>query len=480
MTDDRLRPPSETVECRGASVRIVDPDRILLAAAGPEPVELLHGAPFPGSLRAVTLTAGSRLSTNGPVYRFVGTARRAAGLDALRVGLAGPVGVMIARQMATKDPLRFAARTASLAGETIRRLGERPEDLPRDRTVVDAVSGLSARVTYDVEPSAIPQQVSVTVTAEAPRRADTALTPYLRGFVILFFEVLAELAGGELSGRYTLTTDPETADNTEKTTLDQVGGLDHIVSQLREVAVSFNHPEAMARWGARRPQGILLYGPPGTGKTMLATALANEIGGELREIRTPEILDRWLGASERNIKKIFTEARRYTTPTVLLFDEFDSIISYTGGGQDAAGQAINSVAGIFKQEMNTLIEANPQVIVVATTNFPDRVDASLTRSGRFDIKLSVPKPDTGGRAEIIAKMLRALIAAHETPGFRMFGDDVDARELAAASPGATGADIREALRRVQLQKAMQEARGQAPEPICQSELLQALTAVSPA
>ncbi|MDR7275003.1 ATP-binding protein [Catenuloplanes atrovinosus] len=476
-----LRPPAETVECRGASVRIVDPDAILLAAAGPEPVELLHGAGFPGPLRAVALTAGSRLSTSGPVYRFVGTARRGGGFDALRIGLTGPVGVLIARQMATRDPLGFAARTASLAGETIRRLGERPEDLPRDRTLVDAVSGLSARVTYDVEPAALPQQVSVTVTAEAPRRADTPLVPYLRGFVELFFEVLAELAGGDLSGRYTLTLHPEeVAERSGAVSLDQVGGLDHIVSQLREVAVSFNHPEAMARWGARRPQGILLYGPPGTGKTMLATALANEIGGELREIRTPEILDRWLGASERNIKKIFTEARRYTTPTVLLFDEFDSIISYTGGGQDAAGQAINSVAGIFKQEMNTLIEANPRVIVVATTNFPDRVDASLIRSGRFDIKLSVPKPDADGRAEIISKMLRGLIAAHETPGFRMFGDDVDARELAVACPGATGADIREALRRVQLQKAMEEARGYVPEPISQSELLQALTSVSPA
>jgi transitional endoplasmic reticulum ATPase len=473
-----LRPPSELIECHGASVRIIDPDGILLAAAGPEPVELLHGAAFPSPLRAVTMTAGSRLSTNGPVYRFVGTVRR-GGLDAVRLGLTGPVGVMIAQQMATRDPLRFAAKTASLAGETIRRLGERPDDLPRERTVVDAVSGLSAKVLYEAELSGLPQQMSVTVTAEAPRRADTPLVPYLRGFVTVFFDVLAELAGGELSGRYLLTVDAEVSDTEVRVSLDQVGGLDHIVRQLREVAVSFNHPEAMARWGARRPQGILLFGPPGTGKTMLATALAHEIRGELREVRTPEILDRWLGASERNIKKIFAEARRYTRPTVLLFDEFDSIISYTGGGQDAAGQAINSVAGIFKQEMNTLIEENPLVIVVATTNFPDRVDASLIRSGRFDIKLAVPRPDTGGRAEIIGKMLRRLIATHESAGFRMFGDDVDARELAAACPGATGADIREALRRMQLQKAMEEASGYAPAPISQSELLAALTSVSP-
>ena len=121
--------------------------------------------------------------------------------------------------------------------------------------------------------------------------------------------------------------------------------------------------------------------------------LANEIGATFREIRTPEILDKWLGGSERNIKQIFREARRYREPTVLLFDEFDSIISYAADGHDAASQAVNAVAGIFKQEMNGLIEANPNVIVVATTNFPRRVDESLIRSGRFDIKIAVPVPD---------------------------------------------------------------------------------------
>jgi transitional endoplasmic reticulum ATPase len=251
-----------------------------------------------------------------------------------------------------------------------------------------------------------------------------------------------------------------------------VGGLDRVVAQFREIAVSFRHPEAMARWGARRPQGILLYGPPGTGKTMLARALANEIGANFREIRTPEILDKWLGASERNIKQIFREARRYREPTVMLFDEFDSIISYAGAGGDAASQAVNAVAGIFKQEMNSLIEDNPNVIVVATTNFPHRVDESLVRSGRFDIKMAIPKPDEEGRAQIIAKMIRQLIARHEMSGFRMFAADVDPRGLAVACTGMTGADIKEALRRAQLAKAMQEARtGSLPPPIGQDDLL---------
>ncbi|WP_433218067.1 ATP-binding protein [Dactylosporangium sp. CS-047395] len=257
--------------------------------------------------------------------------------------------------------------------------------------------------------------------------------------------------------------------------LDDVGGLEDVVAQFRDVAVSFRHPDVMARWGATRPQGILLYGPPGTGKTMLAQALANEIGGDLREIRTPEILDKWVGNSEKNIQRIFTEARGLRRPTVLLFDEFDSIISYTGAAFDAAGQMINAVAGIFKQEMNTLIEANPNVIVVATTNFPDRVDASLVRSGRFDLKLQVAAPGPQARAEILRKLLRGLIARHETPGFRMFADDVDADELAAAATGLTGADLKEALRRAQLDQAMREARtGTQAGPITQADLLKAL------
>ncbi|MFD0581158.1 ATP-binding protein [Dactylosporangium darangshiense] len=258
--------------------------------------------------------------------------------------------------------------------------------------------------------------------------------------------------------------------------LDDVGGLEDVVAQFRDVAVSFRHPDVMARWGATRPQGILLYGPPGTGKTMLAQALANEIGAELREIRTPEILDKWVGNSEKNIQRIFTEARALRSPAILLFDEFDSIITYTGAAFDAAGQMINAVAGIFKQEMNTLIEANPNVIVVATTNFPDRVDASLTRSGRFDLKLAVPLPGPRARADILAKLVRALIARHETPGFRMFADDVDTESLGAAASGLTGADLKEALRRAQLDKAMREARsGATSGPITNADLAAAIT-----
>jgi transitional endoplasmic reticulum ATPase len=258
---------------------------------------------------------------------------------------------------------------------------------------------------------------------------------------------------------------------------DQLGGLDQVVAQLREVADSFRHPQVMARWGATRPQGVLMWGPPGTGKTTLAKALAVEIGGTLKEIRTPDILDKWVGTSERNIRRIFTEARKYRTPTVLLFDEFDSIITYTGSPESSADHAVNSVAGIFKQEMNGLIKDNPNVIVVATTNFPDRVDASLTRSGRFDVKIAVPLPDERARADILATLIATLMNRHEIGGFRMFADDIDTAAVARRAIGMSGADLKEVLRRVQLAKAIQEARSGTSGPITQDDVMTALAAV---
>jgi len=146
----------------------------------------------------------------------------------------------------------------------------------------------------------------------------------------LALDAVTELAGPPSPGRTLVLS--AGADGDRRVSLDQVGGLDDIVGQLRQIAVSFQHPDAMARWGARRPQGVLMYGPPGTGKTMLARALAHEIGARFEEIHTPDILDKWLGASERNIKRIFRDARRYREPTVMLFDEFDSIIGYAGEG----------------------------------------------------------------------------------------------------------------------------------------------------
>jgi transitional endoplasmic reticulum ATPase len=475
------RPHTETFEYAGATVELVDAATIL-AAARVNPVELLRRATFPDPVRRVELTVAGADTGGGPVHVFtaqISTADDAVSAERFRNLVLGndPVGVLLAKRIAAGDPVttRIVDGVGAAAAAAYKRLGlDRPGQPAREPStgvLADAAAGLQAAVSYDASSGV------VRLRAEVPR--DEVQPAHLRAVVGLTLQAVVELLGpaagpAPLRGRrYVVSRDslPKVPPTTQTVTLDQVGGLTEVVAELRQIAVSFRHPEAMARWGARRPQGILMYGPPGTGKTMLSRALANEIGADFREIRTPEILDKWLGGSERNIKAIFRDARRYRVPTLMLFDEFDSIISYAGAGGDAASQAINAVAGIFKQEMNDLIEANQNVIVVATTNFPHRVDDSLIRSGRFDVKISVPKPDEASRAEIFRKMIRGLIAAHEQAGFRMFADDLDLAELGRLSHGMTGADIKEVLRRVQLAKAMQDARtGGRVDPIGQQDL----------
>jgi transitional endoplasmic reticulum ATPase len=472
------RPRGETFEYAGATVELVEAATVL-AAARVNPVELLRRQGWPAPVQRVDLTVSSVDRPDGPAHTFVAavsTADEPLSKDRIRGLVLGndPVGLLLAKRIEAGDPIatRIVDGVGAAAAAAYRKLGlDRPAQPAAARqpgTIADAVVGLQAGVTYD--------ESGTVVRLEATVPRDEVTPAHLQAFVGLVLQAVLELTGPDaLTGRRIVVSReslPKAPATTQTVTLDMVGGLAEVVNELRQIAISFRHPEAMERWGARRPQGLLMYGPPGTGKTMLSRALANEIGADFREIRTPEILDKWLGGSERNIKQIFRDARRYRVPTLMLFDEFDSIISYAGAGGDAASQAINAVAGIFKQEMNDLIEANPNVIVVATTNFPHRVDDSLIRSGRFDVKISVPKPDEASRAEIFRKMIRGLIAAHETDAFQMFAGDLDLSDLARASHGMTGADIKEVLRRVQLTKAMQDARtGGQVDPISQEELL---------
>ncbi|MFE9874028.1 ATP-binding protein [Micromonospora sp. NPDC005686] len=477
-----VRPDEETVPLLGAEVRIADAAG-LLAAAVDGPVDLLVDGDFPAPVREMRCSVRADVAVGQPVHRFEAYLRvesTPAGLLAL--GLAGPVGVLLAERLAACGGDGPAAAVGRIAAEAGRRIWPRPvatlaappgDEAGREVLRTAREAGLRPRVDQD--------NGTVRIRADVPS-AEVA-PAHLRAMLGLLLQAVRELSGDSdeptvLRGRtYLVVRRPVTAagPRSAAVTLDQVGGLSDVVARFREVAVSFRHPAAMARWGARRPQGILMYGPPGTGKTMLARALANEIGADFVEIRTPEILDKYLGGSERNIKRIFREARRYRRPTVMLFDEFDSIISYAGAGGDAASQAVNAVAGIFKQEMNTLFEENPDVIVVATTNFPQRVDASLIRSGRFDLKIAIPAPDEAGRVEILTKMVRELIERYERPGFTMFADDLDPAALAADTAGLTGADLREALRRVQLAKALREAaEGAPPAPIGQDDMREAV------
>ncbi len=262
----------------------------------------------------------------------------------------------------------------------------------------------------------------------------------------------------------------------EAVTLSDIGGLERVKKMLQDVATSFKHPETMEKWGAKRPQGVLLYGEPGTGKTMLAQALANEIGAEMWALQSTDIYEKWLGNSEQRIKEIFNQVRRANKPTILFFDEFESMVGITdepsSGGAD---NARNAVAGIFKQEMNTLAKENPNVLIVAATNNLERIDPSLIRSGRFDYKIYVPMPDQDARQEIVINVISKAMLGNEEGAFKVFGDDLNVGELATQTDGFSGADITEIFRRLSLARAMEEARsGQEQPPITQAEIEQAI------
>jgi len=459
-----------TVEWLGARIDVGDLDGVL-AGAGPEEVGLLHGSGHPPPVLGIDLTASpagddGALVLRGTV-RLAGPRSPARALSRELAAAAVPVAAAL-----LLGPIRAPLAALTVGAAAVRARQAAQQAPPAGPVPAPApAAAFAGEVALDQRVTANGTRRTVTAAAEVARPTADDVVAFAR----VLLDVARQAAGAPaddafFAGRtYSLGPPPEPAP-AAPAGLDTLGGLDEVVDQLREVATSFQHPEVMRRWGARRPRGILLYGPPGTGKTTLARALAAEVGATVREIRVPDVLSQWVGASERNLQKVFAQARRARRPTLLLFDEFESIISYTGQPYDAASQMNNALAGLFKQEMSTLVDANPNLLVVATTNFPERVDESLVRAGRFDLKLEVPLPDAAARADILRTLLRLLAAEDGSAGFRLLADDVDVDELARLTPGRSGADLDELLRRVRMAKALDEARGAGTGPITQADL----------
>jgi transitional endoplasmic reticulum ATPase len=219
---------------------------------------------------------------------------------------------------------------------------------------------------------------------------------------------------------------------------DDVAGMDGVKQQLREaIEWPLGMPDLLRRAGVRSPRGILLYGPPGTGKTLLARALASQSGVNFVSVKGPALLTKYVGESERAVRDLFKRARQ-SAPCVLLFDEIDAMAPPRGG---AAGDG-HVAARVVAQLLTELdgIETLEGVLVVGTTNRRDMVDPALLRPGRFDLLLEVPLPDLAART--------AIFRVHLTG--KPVAPDVDAADLAAATPGFSGAAIAAACDRAAL------------------------------
>ena len=219
---------------------------------------------------------------------------------------------------------------------------------------------------------------------------------------------------------------------------DDIGGLDAARDRLREgVELPLKHPDAFRRVGIRPAKGFLLYGPPGTGKTLLAKATARESQANFIATKSSDLLSKWYGESEQQIARLFARARQ-VAPTVIFFDELDSLVPARGGGLGEP-QVTERVVNTILAEMDGLEELN-NVVVIGATNRPNLIDPALLRPGRFDELVYVGTPDTAGRRRILA------IHTEEMP----LAADVDLESLAKRTERFTGADLEDLVRRAGL------------------------------
>jgi len=208
-----------------------------------------------------------------------------------------------------------------------------------------------------------------------------------------------------------------------------IGGLAEVKEELQEaIEWPLKYPEIFAYMNTSPPKGVLLYGLPGTGKTLLAKAVANESEANFISIKGPEVLSKWVGESERAVREVFRKARQ-SAPTIIFFDELDSITPVRGTGLGSS-QVTERVISQILTELDGLEELK-DVVVIAATNRLDIVDPALLRPGRFDRLLSVPVPDLDARKDILKIHLEK----------KPLADDVKIAVLAEKTEGYSGADL---------------------------------------
>jgi len=208
---------------------------------------------------------------------------------------------------------------------------------------------------------------------------------------------------------------------------DDVGGLRDEVRKVREmIELPLRHPELFERVGVEAPKGVLLHGPPGTGKTLLAKAVASETNANFHSISGPEIMSKFYGQSEENLRDIFKQAEE-NAPSIVFIDELDSIAPKR---DEVSGEVERRVVAQLLALMDGL-QARGKVVVIGATNRPNALDPAIRRPGRFDREIEIGIPDRDGRLEILQIHMRGMPLAK----------DVDLDELANVTHGYAGADL---------------------------------------
>ncbi|XP_028348059.1 ATPase family gene 2 protein homolog A isoform X3 [Physeter macrocephalus] len=243
-----------------------------------------------------------------------------------------------------------------------------------------------------------------------------------------------------------------------------IGGLGNIKLKLKQaVEWPLKHPESFTQMGIQPPKGVLLYGPPGCSKTMIAKALANESGLNFLAVKGPELMNKYVGESERAVREIFRKARA-VAPSIIFFDELDAL-AVERGSSSGAGNVADRVLAQLLTEMDG-IEQLKDVTILAATNRPDRIDKALMRPGRIDRIIYVPLPDAETRREIFN------LQFHSMP----ISNDVDLNELILQTDTYSGAEIIAVCREAALLALEEDIQANC---IMKKHFTQALSAVTP-
>ncbi len=238
------------------------------------------------------------------------------------------------------------------------------------------------------------------------------------------------------------------------TTYEDIGGLEDEIKKIREmVELPLKHPEIFERLGIEAPKGVLLHGPPGTGKTLVAKAVANETNAHFILINGPEIMSKYYGQSEENIRKKFEEAEK-NAPSIIFIDEVDAIASKR---EETRGEVERRVVAQLLALMDGL-NARGKVVVIAATNVPNILDPALRRPGRFDREIEIGVPSKEGRLNILKIHTRYMPLAK----------NVNLKEMAGITHGFVGADLSSLAKEaamIVLRRILPELKLKEDEPI---------------
>ncbi|RLG44301.1 MAG: AAA family ATPase, partial [Thermoproteota archaeon] len=192
---------------------------------------------------------------------------------------------------------------------------------------------------------------------------------------------------------------------------EDIGDLEQVKRELIDlIEMPLKHPKTFERIGIDPPKGILLYGPPGCGKTLLAKAIANESEANFISIKGPELLSKWVGESEKAVRKVFRKARQ-VAPAIIFIDEIDSLFPRRGTGYADSGVTERVVSQMLT-EMDG-IQSLKDVVVIGATNRPDLIDPALLRPGRLERLVYVPPPDKYGRLKILKVLTKKMPLAKD-------------------------------------------------------------------